>query len=341
MRIQRWRRGFTLIELLVVIAIIAILIALLLPAVQQAREAARRSTCKNGLKQLGIALHNYHDVYTVFPALRTGPSTVATSNQITYSWQYSLLPYIEQPALFALAKTGPAAPWNDPSVFSTKLPVLLCPSDPNASISGGDNPAGCSYRACIGDSLLNNNTLTNTRGLFANLKCYGFRDMIDGSSNTLALGEGAIGQNQGGTWPQKLGSVAAGLPGLTTPSACQASISTGVYTGTKGTWAPGGRWGDGYTYFSSFNTVLPPNSASCASTTNDHNSYTLISPSSYHTGGIQVVLGDGSARFISENINTGNSYTVAEPATGYSGQSLFGVWGALGTKSGGEPTGDF
>src|SRR5687768_12322516 len=156
---RRLRRAFTLIELLVVIAIIAVLIALLLPAVQQAREAARRTQCKNNLKQLGLAIHNYHDTYTRLPIQRGGTDGAAaeTNNKLEMSAFVGLLPYIEQAPLFNQIsspgnKTRPdtgavvgtvqafgPSPWyrydnsHGYAPFRARLPMLLCPSDLESS----------------------------------------------------------------------------------------------------------------------------------------------------------------------------------------------------------------
>jgi prepilin-type N-terminal cleavage/methylation domain-containing protein/prepilin-type processing-associated H-X9-DG protein len=337
------RLGFTLIELLVVIAIIAVLIALLLPAVQQAREAARRSQCKNNLKQLGLALHNYHDTFGVFPAMRTGPGHQTS----TYSWQSSILPQIEQPALFQqvqalnMVPLGGNAPWDNVSPWSVKIPVLQCPSDPDTNVSGQDNPAGNSYRVCMGDTITNNYNVTNSRGLFANLACSGLRDAVDGTSNTIAVAEAPIGRANGTSWPMVKGGVASGVT-VTTPSNCLslAPNKTAFTSGTKAQWTPGGRWGDGFGYYAGFNTVLPPNSPSCVSASADHGPINyLMSAGSYHTGGVQVLMGDGSVRFINDNINSGNS-AAPDPGVG-GGMSPYGVWGALGTKNGSEAIGEF
>ena len=197
---MKQRRGFTLIELLVVIAIIAVLIALLLPAVQQAREAARRSQCKNNFKQIGVALHNYHDTFRVYqPGLYNNInqwSTLAASERI--GWLSALLPYIDQAPLYNQWQTAFAAGTNGLAFAGrfTVLPVLMCPSDPNAGkMSGWTN-------GFAGNLLLSGgarawgvqNTATDSAGgtptgLFYTNSSVAIRDVTDGTSNTIMSSE--------------------------------------------------------------------------------------------------------------------------------------------------------
>jgi len=196
---MRRRRGFTLVELLVVIAIIGILIALLLPAVQAAREAARRSQCTNNLKQFGLALHNYHDTYKVFPPRKGGSGCAAgatTGNCERLSGFIGLLPFIEQKAMYEQIRAGdpalgyppggPAAwygwaPWNYPPRNQ-----FVCPSDTGAP-QGGQRLN--SYGFSIGDQIISIRDATQVRGLFAFRTCYSTADILDGTSNTLAMSE--------------------------------------------------------------------------------------------------------------------------------------------------------
>lgn len=202
------REGFTLIELLVVIAIIAILIALLLPAVQQAREAARRSQCKNNLKQMGLALQNYHDNNKVLPPGGITPGNCCGTQSYT-NWAIASLPYLDQTPLFKKYVQGSVN--EDPVqrlVRETRLPAYICPSDLNTS--GLDMPesgpgsaltyAPGSYRAVSGRSNTNdwldaNNALSlNFRGALhtigtGSLRCESLANIKDGTSNTLMIGE--------------------------------------------------------------------------------------------------------------------------------------------------------
>ena len=198
---RRNPRGFTLIELLVVIAIIAILIALLLPAVQQAREAARRSSCKSNLKQFGIALHNYHDTHGVLP-----PGFVNTHG---WGWGTYLLPGVEQSSLYeSLDPNGlmDLSVAGTLTLAETKLTVFLCPSDSQPDLNdkrqpsiGGTNytVAAANYIACQG---IADSTTSTSTGLFSQDSSVRFRDITDGTSNTIALGERDYANHNGSVW---------------------------------------------------------------------------------------------------------------------------------------------
>lgn len=310
---RRLRRGFTLIELLVVIAIIAILIALLLPAVQQAREAARRTQCKNNLKQIGLALHNYHDVYNVFPPGRTR-NTYSGIRSAWYTgniaWLPRLLPQIEQAAIFnsinwnmgqGTSRTDGHGGVNGANPTGARrqiVPAFRCPSDPGNGQVPWTTPAGVrvvgrttnsgyapnNYMACVGYTTRLN---ANPPGLFGQNTRKRMRDLVDGTSNTLAVSEAVIGF-------YKLAVNDSGNRTL-----CNAgSKDTSTTRQTGNSWF--------YSYFPQsafFNTFVTPNSReyNCGVNSDRVNN----AARSMHVGGVQVLLCDGSARFVSENVDAG------------------------------------
>jgi prepilin-type N-terminal cleavage/methylation domain-containing protein len=199
----RARRGFTLIELLVVIAIIAVLIALLLPAVQQAREAARRSACKNNLKQLALGLHNYESTFGLFPPgylHKFGAD--GQTNGMGFSWGTMILPLIDQDPLYQAFNFNVPV-WDAANLPARERPlsVFLCPSDTysqqsfvvrDAASTPKEQYAAASYAANWGPSSASVNldeTPLQSRGVFYRNSSTRFRDIPDGASNTLALGE--------------------------------------------------------------------------------------------------------------------------------------------------------
>ena len=373
---MRKSRGFTLVELLVVIAIIGILIALLLPAVQAAREAARRSQCTNNLKQLALAVHNFHDVNKKFPPSShsrmfwelfkdpAGASTWPdTGTGGRFGWDRmgyltQILPYAEQQALYdqviAYTKEN-RRPWSrnnfangQPGAYRSVVATFLCPSDP--TVKTGDDVAFTSYHANHGDIWMNWDWW-EWRGPFGNgqrNEC-SFATLKDGSSNTIMLAEVVIGKTPGSGAPVK-GGIATGVtvtPGAP-PAPCLARRGpNGILTGTcqasmgAGGWGLGRRWGDAHSIYTTFFTVLPPNAPTCAAASGEN--WAIPTASSYHPGGANVAMCDGSVRFISETINAGDPSasidalgTMGSRPQDYAGPSLWGVWGALGTTKGGE-----
>ncbi len=364
------RHAFTLIELLVVIAIIAILIALLLPAVQQAREAARRTQCKNNLKQFGLALHNYHDVYNRFCPRQGGPGTSAPigngpngpgQSRTSWSGHVYLLPYMDQAPWYNEITAQRRVAWDRAAgtAFARPAPASMnCPSDPGTldPVVPARTQGVNSYIYCQGDSVAGSDTnpgndaanalrVIPTRGMFGALICYGLRDCTDGSSNTIAMAEHARPFSS----PRDVGLLVAASP-LTAPIQC-----TALYDRTLRQYvidaaplndsAPGYRAMAGNAFFASFSTAVPPNSASCFDATVTLNSIhwnpTLRAAGSFHEGGAQVLMCDGSVRFISENIDTGNLAATLPMANASGGISPYGVWGGLGTRAGGEVIGEF
>ena len=227
--------GFTLIELLVVIAIIAILIALLLPAVQQAREAARRSQCKNNLKQLGLALHNYHDIHRVFPSgvVDSNPATSspgdAANNSNGLAWGTMILPMIDQAPLFNQIGTqtgGFTRSWQDANgdgtlgdaiaAAKTILPAFICPSDPMGGLNtdkgsfGKSNYLGNAGRGAV-QTTSTGAAAGAKNGMFFENSKRRFRDITDGTSNTFFITERTTKNDASGV--QRCGGTTCGWSG--------------------------------------------------------------------------------------------------------------------------------
>lgn len=380
------RRGFTLIELLVVIAIIAVLIALLLPAVQQAREAARRTQCKNNLKQMGLAIHNYHDTFNVLPAGGTAERVDPNSHGATagnrWSGTVGMLPFLEQGPLFNKIASGGAMIGTDGTVrnygpmgtrgasgtgdgavpweghyepWRAQIPVLLCPSDTVTTEGGAVGKTN--YAFSRGDSSwdTNHGWVGNggrgLRGMFHTVmpgrsKNSTFGDVTDGLSNTIAMAERV--QAKPGSRRVKDGVTNTGgsISGSyrANPGSLLATIQNGEYTGEVRSFA-GRWWCEGTPGITGHTTILGPNKGSFMPQGDDWVDG-IFEPSSNHTGGVQVLMGDGAVRFVSDNINTGNlSCPVPDeanrPANCPVSPSPYGVWGALGTKAGGDVVSEF
>ena len=347
------RRGFTLVELLVVIAIIGILIALLLPAVQAAREAARRSECSNNLKQIGIALHNYHAALQSFPPRRCGTSGGGDfdSNGDRLSGWVLLLPFMEQVPLHqritsaGIANGNSTRPWgprpwrSEYEPWTIQVQGLTCPSDdggrrksPFLETSNDRNRCGrTNYAFCAGDTISDNEGSTNPRGIFGYRTGTRISDIRDGSSNTLACSEKVIGDQA----QLILGGIARDVTGMNTnPSICVSTKGqNGLYnTDITSSFSniTGKGYADGLMCILGFTTVLPPNSPSCSNT--GDGSWGIFSPTSYHPGGVTGLMADGAVRFFSETMDTGNQGAGQVSV----GASPYGIWGALGSIKGGE-----
>jgi prepilin-type N-terminal cleavage/methylation domain-containing protein/prepilin-type processing-associated H-X9-DG protein len=334
----RTKRGFTLIELLVVIAIIAVLIALLLPAVQAAREAARRSQCTNNLKQIGLALHNYHTSVNNFPMGASASNNPVDGNVNWMGWstQGLLLSYLEQAPLYNAANfnfdtiNGMGGQINS-TVSNTKINAFLCPSDANAGKTLPDFIVINSYYASQGTSV--QNTPTNASGIFMYNNSVGIQAITDGTSNTIAFGEALVGNDKYSTYP---GNGVSNCPGCTqfatntdandivqgqgaiAPlivanfTTCAGLFPTLVASATNISGNRGETWAWGAESMSMFNTLVPPNATSyggfnqcrygcaCGLGSADHSD--ISNASSNHPGGANFLLADGSVRFIKSSI---------------------------------------
>ncbi|MCA9088730.1 MAG: DUF1559 domain-containing protein [Planctomycetaceae bacterium] len=307
-------RGFTLIELLVVIAIIAILIALLLPAVQQAREAARRSQCKNNMKQIALALHNYHDTHNAFPSgVVTGKSGICQTNipagGFGAPWTVMILPFVDQAPRYNSFNTSsgqyfglyPIQTLSESPRQLLRNSVFECPSDSNASeenatcnymgISGG-----CSSTSDTGCCATSTSRYQSSNGILYNNSATRMRDIKDGTTNTFLVGESKYlilrGANPGyyATWASGYYEGGAGDVNTQTVAVCVNPINSSTL-----------------------------NPAATGGFTHEIHPATL---GSEHTGGAHHTMADGSTQFISENID-------------------LGVYRALGRKADSLPIGGF
>jgi len=331
---SRPRKAFTLIELLVVIAIIAILIALLLPAVQQAREAARRTQCKNHLKQIGLALHNYESTFLVFPY---GGQTYTPVTRTPFGWRIHILPYMDQAPLynspgvtafqgvqqvvsFASQSVLHASP-----VFQAVIPAYLCPSDPTPSISSAAN-TGADRDACSPQTGAVS-SYVGSSGPQASLTCSIGNGLCDGT-NCLCYfqGSGSTGDSSSDYYNCNISTPAFARGMLHTNAYC-AKIRD-VTDGTSNTLfvgestvnvpnRPGNQYASMAGNWAVTSTVYGINGPYRTSYYGNSHAF-----SSYHTGGSQFLLCDGTVRFISENIS-------------------LATLGNLGTRNGGVTVGEF
>lgn len=359
MQMSKRKSGFTLIELLVVIAIIAILVALLLPAVQQAREAARRAECKNKLKQLGVALHNYHETHGTFPGNGMAATTENVGgryNQAWLSWSglAMLLPFMDQEPVykninFDYRWDNNNGGTQNNTMARTKIPAFTCPSDPGSGhiYTGNMSPTSYGFSSGPGSHW---SMRTNMAGFATLYRGSVMRDITDGSSNTIAMAELQIGQNKGrwetpagpserilwyrvtgagrlqkanNTNGRKFKATAADMATINAYYAnCLSRYDS--RSGWNGSSDEQGRfWAAGRVYWGPWHTTLVgPNAGPSCDNDNSVTDMSVKEPSSYHPGGVHVLLADGATRFVNQTLD----------------QS---VWISLGSRDGGDTVGEF
>ncbi len=312
--------GFTLIEVLVVIAIIGVLVALLIPAVQMAREAARRGSCINNLKQIGLALAGYESMHAVYPFGDGGGTPPGFLPR--WSAHSQLLPFLEQRSVYnALNFSG--LPWAHHPIYGapnatgllTQLTVFLCPSDVGF-ILDQDGTSCNNYRACAGTLPINlvDDPVKNTGrndGAFWFQSAVKISAISDGTSSTAAFSERCLGNS---TQPDPLGDVYEVVPTL---APCeQASPATTPRYAHSLEWS-GQRWSDGNAFYTRYHHYLTPQMQSCTTGIADTDGQLAETATSRHPGGVNLLTADGSVRFVKQTI---------APAT----------WKAMATIAGGE-----
>lgn len=357
------REAFTLIELLVVIAIIAVLISLLLPAVQSAREAARRVQCVNNLKQIGLALHNYQDANGVFPmtttAAGTGPGGVCTSG--LFSWHAAILPQLEQTAAanalnFSIGSTDNCGRGNlydlatisathpNATVARTIITTYLCPSDTFElpDTMGSARPAPQNYAGNAGWTPDTSGPQAGSRigkhngfiGLVNPVRRIdwhtgpvGIQQITDGTSNTAAVAERRIARSTTTATslsarfvePKQTSSFCAGSSGTSRTLGAWIPLCNSI-TSADPAWTVyhGRSWLSGWSRSGTiYMHVMPVNERNCHLYGGEDDGNNLITSSSMHPGGVNVLFGDGSVRFLKSTVNNA-------------------VWWAIGSRNGGE-----
>jgi prepilin-type N-terminal cleavage/methylation domain-containing protein/prepilin-type processing-associated H-X9-DG protein len=349
---SRPRRGFTLIELLVVIAIIAILVGLLVPAVQQVREAASRATCANNLKQLGLALYNYESARKMFP-----PAFMGVSDPVKYpppqyfdyffSWSVfaQLNPYLEQTAIYS--KMDLTQPIYDPTnaynistanqyAVSQTIGTFLCPSDVGTPVANAGDYGmvvigPTNYAVCVGTGTTSGGppygSPLNSDGMFQGIIPLRTASVSDGLSNTACMSESLLGQG-----PENVSQASPPAPADPRYVYAYVGFGTPITTGNcasattwNGSQRRGFMWASGEMRCASYNHYYTPNSARYDCINNDLFTITAFGwrgARSNHTGGVNLLMGDGSVRFAPNTVSPS-------------------IWTAIATRAAGDFFGDF
>ena len=339
-----YSNGFTLLELLVVLGVIGVLIGLLIPAVQAAREAARRMSCSNNMKQVSLAVAQYHSAFNHLPPHGTGTFSHANAanntNQFRLSFLVSITPFIEQAQLWESISSslpdpmGPAPHLNSYTPWITEVPTFRCPSDPGYGLP---SLGRTNYAACLGDAIEGldqgmwrhqngkwspsgeQQMLATGRGMFVPRMITSFDDVSDGLSNTIMLGEICTGLGDGDIrtipslnngWNPGVLIDLATCDSQQDPERPQFWSSSNSVGNTlpklpASTEERGYRWADAMPLMTAFNTTLPPNDVICFG--GDETTIGTLTASSRHQGGGHIAMGDGSVIFMTDSVECGYS----------------------------------
>jgi prepilin-type processing-associated H-X9-DG protein len=340
---SKFRHGITAVDLLAMLVIFGVMLTLFTPVIQMSREQSRSTVCVTSLRMLGLAMHNYHDVYRSLPAMRLGTmaegdQASVLSNRYCASGLVSMLPFIEQARLFDTAQErnfGPV-PWrNAPDTWAVQISLLLCNSDqPNSKTATGNS----SYKFNIGTTVVDNHSVWGepSNGVFtiigdpaARGRTLGLRHIIDGTSNTVAMSERRIENHR---QADDIANVAITVAKAnsndvdTSYEACwkTASDQEGKKYNegqlVRSGHGPGERWADGRPYFAGLTTIVPPNGPSCL-IGEAHGGPGVFTASSRHPGYVNVLICDGSVREVTDEVDRS-------------------LWAALGTRGGREDVRD-
>lgn len=354
------RSGFTIAELLVVTAIIAMLLALLLPSVRLSRGAARRTQCIMNMKQMGLAILNHESAHGTLPMAIGAFDEGIASESVDFrrhSGIVSLLPFMEQQDLWdaisnptefngvTFPAMGPASNDEVYPHWKHAISTLLCPASPSP-----DNGFGLTnYAFCIGDTTTDIHREVSSRGAFGGRTPITIAEVTDGTSRTIAMAEIGTRSEQTFSAGSVAGQFGTNQPAdlIANPAACRETLdpsSSRRYA--KGTTLSklgrGGNWADGSAGYTLFNTVLPPNSPSCAIGGTEAVDGIYSAGGFHETDGVNVVMLDGSASFIMADIDASdNTKPVSiDENREFTAESPYGIWGALGTVAGNDSHSD-
>lgn len=336
---------YSIRDLLVLSAVMAVLFAVGVPAFLKARAASRRAQCSNNFKVVMLAMHNYHAAYKRLPPAMGG--TASNANRL--SGLVALTPFCEGQALWeeiinpqgragAIYPSMGPVPWNKTySPWQTRFEYFLCPADSDWTHTPTSPFGRTNVLFCIGDSVQNLHkakTAADVRGVFSPRFNTRFRDILDGLSFTIAIGEVATKRGD-----QIAGQFAINMPNtiLSSPQLCLNTIDPGdaeKYAANVklSDYGRGGNWADGAAGYALVQTILPPNSPSCA-VGGTWEVDGIYSATSRHPGGVHVGMGDGAIKFIADSIECGDSASAPPPLGVTRFESPYGLWGAIGTRA--------